>query len=50
MLWFITRIPNTIKLVGETIDKALAAPDNWEILGDGRKMQTFNVEHFVSFS
>lgn len=45
-LLFITRIPNNISLVGEIIDQALAAPNNWEILDDGRKMQTFGVEHY----
>lgn len=45
-LHFITRIPNNIKLVGETIEKALNQPDNWETLDDGRVMQTFNVEHY----
>lgn len=46
ILLFITRIPNNIKLVGETIDKALAAPNDWKTLADGRKIQTFNVEHY----
>jgi transposase len=32
--------------VGETIDQALAAPNDWETLGDGRKMQTFEIEHY----
>lgn len=45
-LLFITRIPNSIKAVGETIDKALAAPKNWQTLDDGRVVQTFNVEHY----
>jgi transposase len=45
-LLFITRIPNTIKQVGETIDKALALPNEWKTLDDDRKMQTFNVEHY----
>ncbi len=43
---FITRIPNTIALVGETIDKALDAPKEWTTLKDGRQMQTFDVEHY----
>ncbi len=43
---FITRIPNNIKMVGESIDKALAATDDWKTLDDGRKIQTFNVEHY----
>ena len=45
-LLFITRIPNTIKEVGLTIDKALALPNDWKTLDDERKMQTFNVEHY----
>jgi transposase len=45
-LLFITRIPNSIKMVGETIDLALAMPNAWEILDDGRKIQTFTVEHY----
>ncbi len=45
-LLFVTRIPNNIKVVGETIDQALEAPENWETLDDDRKMQTFNVEHY----
>ena len=45
-LLFITRIPNTIKEVGLTIDKALALPNDWKTLDDDRKMQTFNVEHY----
>ena len=45
---FITRIPNNIKMVGESIDKALAATDDWKTLDDGRKIQTFNVEHYGS--
>lgn len=45
-LAFITRIPNTIKQVGETIDKALATPDTWQTLDDGRFMQTFNINHY----
>lgn len=44
-LAFITRIPNTIKQVGETIDKALAAPDTWQTWDEGRFMQTFNINH-----
>jgi len=43
---FITRIPNTIKQVEETIEQALASPDNWQELDDGRFMQTFNVNHY----
>lgn len=45
-LLFITRIPNTIKQVGETIDKAVALPNDWKTLDDDRKMQTFNIEHY----
>jgi len=45
-LLFITRIPNTIKQVGETIDKALALPNDWKTLDDDRKMQTFHLEHY----
>jgi len=45
-LLFITRIPNTIKEVGLTIDKALALPNEWKTLDDHRKMQTFDVEHY----
>ena len=45
-LLFITRIPNTIKEVGLTIDKALALPNDWKTLDDDRKMQTFNLEHY----
>lgn len=45
-LLFVSRIPNNIKLVGETIDKALDAPKAWQTLEDGRKMQTFQVEHY----
>jgi len=44
-LQFITRIPNAIKKVGETIDQALDKPDNWQTLDDGRKAQTFDLEH-----
>ena len=45
---FVTRIPNNIKQVAQTIDKALAADaaDNWDTLEDGRKMQTFQIEHY----
>ncbi len=43
---FITRIPNTIKEVGLTIDKTLVLPNDWTTLDDDRKMQTFNVEHY----
>ena len=45
-LLFITRIPNSIGLVGETIDQALLAPNEWETLDDGRKIQTFEIEHY----
>lgn len=45
-LLFITRIPNNIKIVGETIDKALAAPNAWKTLEDGREIQTFSLEHY----
>lgn len=45
-LQFITRIPNNVKRVGETINKALAAPDDWQTLDEGRVMQSFNVEHY----
>jgi len=45
-LQFVTRIPNAIKEVGITIEKALNAPDNWGILDDSRKIQTFDVEHY----
>ena len=42
---FITRIPNNIKQVGETVDRALEA-NNWETLGDDCKIQTFKIEHY----
>ncbi len=45
-LRFITRIPNQLKLVEETIDKALAAPNDWQTLDEGRVMQTFDIEHY----
>lgn len=45
-IYFITRIPNSIGLVENTIDKALKSPDKWEILDDGRMMQAFEVEHY----
>lgn len=45
-LQFITRIPNQLKSVEETIDKALSAPDNWQTLDDGRVWQSFDVEHY----
>ena len=44
-LGFITRIPNNVKEKGEIIDKALANPEGWQTLDDGRKMQTFNVDN-----
>lgn len=43
-LSFITRIPSSI--VGETIDNALNLSDNWQILKDGRMIQTFEIEHY----
>ena len=43
---FITRIPNNIKLVTETISKAVENPNSWKTLDDGRSMQTFNLEHY----
>jgi transposase len=43
---FITRIPNTIKLVGETIECALDKPNNWQYLDNDRKMQSFIIEHY----
>lgn len=45
-LQFITRIPNAITQVGKTIDKALETSSDWQILDDGRRVQTFNVEHY----
>ena len=45
-LQFITRIQNLVKLVGETIEKALSQPDLWQMTDDGRVMQSFNVEHY----
>lgn len=45
-LLFVTRIPSNITLVGETIDRALDSSNDWQILDDGRKMQTFEVEHY----
>jgi len=45
-LLFVTRIPSNITLVGEFIDKALDAPNDWKTLNDGRKIQTFEVEHY----
>ena len=45
-LLFITRIPNSINEVGKTIDKALSAPGHWQVLDDGRNIQTFDVEHY----
>jgi len=45
-LQFITRIPNNIKLVKETISKSLANTDNWETLANGRLMQVFKIEHY----
>lgn len=45
-LQFITRIPNNLKPVGETTPKALNQPNDWQTLDDGRKMQSFNVEHY----
>ncbi len=43
---FITRIPNNIKLVTETISKAVENTKSWQTLDDGRTMQTFNIEHY----
>jgi len=43
---FITRIPNTIKLVGETVELALEAPNDWQYLDNDRKMQSFIIEHY----
>lgn len=45
-LQFITRIPNNLKPVGETTPKALNQPNDWQTLDDGRKMQSFDVEHY----
>jgi len=45
-LLFVTRIPGNITLVNETIDKAIYAPNDWQIMDDGRMMQTFEVEHY----
>lgn len=45
-LRFITRIPNNITEVSETIDRALATPDNWQRLDDDRQMQAFAIEHY----
>lgn len=44
-LLFITRIPNSIKRVGEIMDEALEA-DDWKTLDDDRKVQTFNLKHY----
>jgi len=43
---FITRIPNHLNVVKSTIEKALTLKDAWETLADGRKIQTFNIEHY----
>jgi len=43
---FITRVPNTIKLVGKTIEEALDVPNNWQFLDDDRKMQSFMIDHY----
>ncbi len=43
---FITRIPSNIKHVSTIVDQAISGPEDWEILTDGRKMKTFNVEHY----
>ena len=45
-LVFITRIPNSIKRVGETIEQALDRPYAWRRLEDGRFMQRFKVNHY----
>jgi transposase len=45
-LLFVTRIPGNIAQVKETIDQALDGPNYWQILDDGRMMQTFDVEHY----
>lgn len=45
-LQFITRIPNVINMVGKIIDKALDRSNDWQVLNDQRKVQTFDVEHY----
>jgi transposase len=45
-LSFITRIPSQLKIVGETIDKALSTPDDWRMLADERFVQTFEIDHY----
>ncbi|MBF0231129.1 MAG: hypothetical protein HQK63_16285 [Desulfamplus sp.] len=37
---FITRVPNTFSLVGETIEKALSN-DKWHIINEDYKCQSF---------
>jgi len=44
-LQFITRIPDSIGLAGEMIDKAIEQ-DKWEQLEEGRMMQVIEVEHY----
>jgi len=44
-LSFITRIPDSIGLVGETINKAIEQ-DDWVTLEDGRMMHVIDVEHY----
>jgi transposase len=43
---FVTRIPNTIKKVSESIKQAINSPDNWEIFKDGSRCQSFSIMHY----
>jgi transposase len=45
LLPFITRIPATLKVVGQLIDQALKF-DQWEVLSEGYRCQSFDLCHY----
>lgn len=45
LLW-VTRIPRSIKKVGEIVEQALDNPNGWTQLDDEREFQSFTLEHY----
>jgi transposase len=43
---FITRIPESINLVQDYINRALTEDSSWEIISESRKIKVFEVEHY----
>lgn len=43
---FITRVPETINLVQDYINRALTEDSSWEVISESRKIKVFELEHY----